>query len=275
MQPEAKLGSVRLVGAGPGPADLLTVRALRAIEGAEALLYDALVSEEVLALAPATCVRIQTGKRSGRTSMSQRTIDRLMLRLARRGLKVVRLKGGDPSIFGRAGEERAFLEAHGVPVEVVPGVTAACAAASQFAFPLTHRGVARRVVFATARVRDGAVLDAGWETAADPETTLALYMGRDALPAVARRLVEEGRPATTPAVAVENAGSPAARLIRGTLETLPASLKAAACEGPVMIVIGEAAATARQVRDLAMELGPTMAGGERTSSAPGWAAGRA
>src|SRR6201993_1215000 len=107
-------GSVRLVGAGPGPADLLTVRALRAIEGAEALLYDALVSDEGLAVAPAACLKIQTGKRAGRTSMKQETINRLMLRLARRGLKVVRLKGGDPSVFGRVGEEAAFLNAHRV-----------------------------------------------------------------------------------------------------------------------------------------------------------------
>lgn len=255
---EARLGRVLLAGAGPGPADLLTVRALRAIEGAEALLYDALVSEEVLALAPAECVRIQTGKRAGRTSMRQETINRLMLRLARRGLRVVRLKGGDPSIFGRSGEERAFLEAHGVPVEVVPGVTAACAAAAQFAFPLTHRSVARRVVFSTARVRDGAVLDTGWAAAADAETTLALYMGRDALPAVARRLVEEGRAATTPAIAVESAGSPAARLIRATLATLGARLEAAACDGPVMIVIGEAAAMARDPADLPLELEPML-----------------
>ena len=122
-------GSVKLVGAGPGAADLLTIRALRAVEGAEALLYDALISDEVLALAPAHCLKIQTGKRAGRTSMKQETINRLMLRLARRGLRVVRLKGGDPSVFGRVGEETAFLQAHGIETEVVPGVTAACAAA--------------------------------------------------------------------------------------------------------------------------------------------------
>src|SRR5690606_31563562 len=117
-------GRVQLVGAGPGAADLMTVRALRAVEGAQALLYDALVTDEVLALAPKGCVRIQAGKRAGKASMAQDAINRLMLRLARRGLRVVRLKGGDPSVFGRSGEERAFLEAHGVAVEIVPGVTA-------------------------------------------------------------------------------------------------------------------------------------------------------
>src|SRR5689334_509746 len=118
MRPEP--GQVLLVGAGPGAADLLTVRALRAVESAQALLYDALVSEEVVALAPAACLKIRTGKRAGRASLSQETINRLMLCLARRGLRVVRLKGGDPSVFGRVGEERAFLEARGLEVEVVP-----------------------------------------------------------------------------------------------------------------------------------------------------------
>src|SRR3954464_63018 len=155
MPPETKPGRVRLGGAGPGAADLLTVRALRAIEGARALLYDALISDEVLALAPSACLKIQTGKRAGRTSMEQETINRLMLRLARRGLDVVRLKGGDPSVFGRVGEEVAFLRANGIGTEVVPGITAACAAAAQFNFPLTHRKQARRVVFTTARLEAG------------------------------------------------------------------------------------------------------------------------
>src|SRR4051812_41065700 len=150
------LGRVHLVGAGPGSADLLTVRAVRAIEGAEALLYDALVSDEVLALAPAACLKIRTGKRGGQASMSQATINHLMLRLARRGLRVVRLKGGDPSIFGRVGEEVAFLRGHGVEATVAPGVTAACAAAAQFGFPLTHRGEARGLFIATATLSGGA-----------------------------------------------------------------------------------------------------------------------
>ncbi|MDP3174231.1 MAG: uroporphyrinogen-III C-methyltransferase, partial [Phenylobacterium sp.] len=211
MPPDA--GSVLLVGAGPGAADLMTVRALRAVEGAQALLYDALITEEVLELAPIGCVRIQTGKRSGKTSMDQGEINRLMLRLARKGLRVVRLKGGDPSVFGRSGEERAFLEAHGVAVEIVPGVTAASAAAAQFAFPLSHRGEARRVAFATARVQDGALVDGGWAGLADAQTTVVLYMARDAAAAAAGRLMAEGRAGDTPALAVENAGRPQARAV--------------------------------------------------------------
>jgi uroporphyrin-III C-methyltransferase len=242
-------GEVLLVGAGPGPADLLTLRAARAIEGAEAVLYDALVHPEVLALAPRGCIRIQTGKRAGRTSMAQDTINRLMLRLARRGLKVVRLKGGDPSIFGRSGEEVAFLESHGIAVNVVPGVTAASAAAAQFAFPLTHRGQARQVTFATARIHDGSVVEEGWAAKADPTGTLVLYMARDAARAAADRLIAQGRSPRTPAVAVENAGAPNARAIATTLDRLPDALGEAGCAGPVVLVIGEAAAQARRPID--------------------------
>lgn len=242
------LGRVLLVGAGPGAVDLMTVRAMRAVQGAQALLYDALVPEEILALAPPGCVRIQTGKRAGKTSMKQETINRLMLRLARRGLEVVRLKGGDPSVFGRSGEERAFLENHGVEVEVVPGVTAASAAAAQFAFPLTHRGEARRVAFATARVKDGAVVEAGWTALADAETTVALYMARDAAGAAADRLMSEGRCAATPAVAIENAGRPEARILATTLGGLGQTVTGAAFEGPVLLIIGEAVAQARSVQ---------------------------
>lgn len=244
MPPEPKPGLVRLVGAGPGAADLLTVRALRTIEGAQALLYDALISDEVLALAPAHCIKIQTGKRAGRTSMAQTTINRLMLRLARRGLRVVRLKGGDPSIFGRVGEEREFLMGHGVEVEVVPGVTAASAAAAQFGFPLTHRGEARRLLISTATVASGALLEEGWAAAADRQTTLALYMGRDQAGAVAAQLIAYGRSPMTPALAVENAGSPAARAIATTLQSLAGQLAAAAPTGPVVLLIGEVAARA-------------------------------
>lgn len=244
MPHDIELGRVQLVGAGPGAADLLTVRALRAIEGAQALLYDALVGEEILALAPAACLKMQTGKRAGRTSMKQDTINRLMLRLARKGLRVVRLKGGDPSIFGRVGEEAAFLHARGVETEVVPGVTAACAAAAQFGFPLTHRGEARRVMFATATTRDGALTENGWAAAGDPETTLALYMGRDQLAAAAGRLVAHGRAPETPALAIENAGRPEARVVSGTLDSLADTLAAERFDGPVVLLIGEVAARA-------------------------------
>lgn len=244
MPSEPSTGRVRLVGAGPGPADLMTVRAMRAVQGAQALLYDALVSDEVVALAPPGCVRVQTGKRAGRASMAQATINRLMLRLARRGLTVVRLKGGDPSIFGRVGEEVDYLRDRGVETEVVPGVTAACAAAAQFDIPLTHRGVARRVLFATARTEGGGLVDLDWSALADGQTTLALYMGRGAGGQLAEQLIADGLPADTPAAAIENAGALSARRIRAPLDGLEAALADMAPDGPVLILIGEVAARA-------------------------------
>lgn len=235
-------GRVLLVGAGPGAADLLTVRAARAVAEAQALLYDALVPQEILDLAPASCLKIQTGKRAGRASMAQTTINRLMVRLARRGLDVVRLKGGDPSVFGRVGEEMAVLKAAGIEAQVIPGVTAAAAAAAQFGFPLTHRGQARRVVLTTARLDQGSLAE-DWRAAADPEATLAIYMGAAAAGAIRDQLIAAGRSAATPILAVENAGRPAARLFTGVLgglaETVPADL-----DGPVLIVVGDVAAQA-------------------------------
>lgn len=242
MPPEPAIGRVLLVGAGPGPTDLMTVRAMRAVQGAQALLYDALVSDEVIALAPPGCFRIQTGKRAGRASMAQAAINRLMLRLARRGLTVVRLKGGDPSIFGRVGEEVEFLRRHGVPSEVVPGVTAACAAAAQFDLPLTHRGLARRVLFATARTEGGDLVDVDWRGLADGRTTLALYMGRGAAGALADRLIAAGLDPATPAAAIESAGATNARLVRAPTNGLAAALGAMDATGPVLILIGEIAA---------------------------------
>jgi uroporphyrin-III C-methyltransferase len=240
MQPSPEIHAVMLVGAGPGSADLLTIRALRAIECAQALLFDALVSPDIIDLAPRPCLRIRTGKRSGGASMSQAEINVLMLKLARRGLKVVRLKGGDPSVFGRSGEEKDYLEQRGMRVEIVPGITAASAAAAQFGFPLTHRGEARRVMFATARTQDG-TLEGGWDAGADPQATLVLYMARDTAGAVAERLIRHGRSPRTPAIAIENAGRPDARLLRSELAGLGALIEAAAPTGPVLLVIGHVA----------------------------------
>ena len=252
MLSDPAIGRVLLVGAGPGPADLMTVRAMRAVQGAQALLYDALVSDEVIALAPPGCFRIQTGKRAGRASMPQAAINRLMLRLARRGLTVVRLKGGDPSVFGRVGEEVDFLRRNGVPTEVVPGVTAACAAAAQFDIPLTHRGLARRVLFATARTEGGALVDVDWRGLADGQTTLALYMGKSAAGLLAEQLIADGLAADTPVAAIENAGAATARLIQAPLDGLASTLGDMDLSGPVLILIGEVAA--RAAHDLAVTL---------------------
>lgn len=245
MPPETKvpaMGEVWLVGAGPGAADLLTVRAVRVLASAEALLYDALVDDEIIALAPDACLKLRTGKRAGRASMKQDTINKLMLRLARRGLNVVRLKGGDPSILGRVGEESAFLRVHGVACEIIPGVTAACAAAAQFSFPLTHRGQAQRVIFGTARLESEAVVE-DWRAAADPTATLAIYMGGAAASELSRHLIAAGRSPSTPALVVENAGSPRARLRRGALDRL-GEMAVSVDGGPILIVVGDVAALA-------------------------------
>lgn len=243
MQRNLPMGRVSLVGAGPGAADLLTLRAANTIASAQAVLYDALVADEILALAPHPCLKIQTGKRGGRPSMHQDTINTLMLRLARRGLRVVRLKGGDPSVFGRVGEELCFLQANDVDVDVVPGITAACAAAAQFQFPLTHRSAARRVVFATARVEDG-VLVGDWRVAADPQATAAIYMGGAQAHLIASHLIQAGRSAATPVVLVEQAGHEAAKLERATLASLSAG-GSRPVDGPVVIIVGDVAAMAK------------------------------
>jgi uroporphyrin-III C-methyltransferase len=234
-------GCVKLVGAGPGAADLLTVRALRAMESADVILIDALVSAEIRACIPAHVRIIEVGKRGHRPSTPQDFINRLMARLALGGSNVVRLKSGDPSVFGRAGEERLFLEARGVSVEVIAGITTASAAAAQFGFSLTSRGEARRVLFATGRTLGGPECD--WRSAADPETTLCLYMGCADLALICVALIAAGRDARTPAAALINVERPEARMIRSSLGRLSSEI--AAAEGaPVLIVIGEACAPA-------------------------------
>lgn len=161
---------------------------------------------------------------------------------------MVRLKGGDPSIFGRVGEEQAFLRARGVETEVVPGVTAASAAAAQFGFPLTHRGEARRLLISTVTAQDGALVGAGWAQAADPQTTVALYMGRDRLEAALHEIQDRGRAPDTPAIAVENAGRPDARALHGSLRGLGARVAEARFEGPVVLILGDVAAQAHSAK---------------------------
>jgi uroporphyrin-III C-methyltransferase len=236
-------GKVILVGAGPGAADLLTVRALRAIETADVVLYDALVGDDIRALIPAHVRSVEVGKRGHRVSTPQDFINRLMTLLARQGACVVRLKGGDPSIYGRAAEERAYLESKGVRVEVIPGVTTAAAAAAQFGFALTERESARRVLFATGRTLHGAQTD--WASAADAETTLCLYMGCGDIAEIAAQLIAAGRASNTPAIAAINVEREGARLVNATLATLPAALCALEMDAPVFITVGAACARAQ------------------------------
>ena len=242
-------GRVRLVGAGPGAADLLTLRALRAIEAADVILFDALVGDDIRTLFPSNARSIEVGKRGHRPSTSQDFINRLMLKFARTGAEVVRLKGGDPSIFGRAAEERAFLESYGVAVEVVPGVTTASAAAAEFGFSLTTRAGARRVVLATGRTLEGAAGD--WAAMADPATTLCIYMGCADIDAISQELVRSGMPAETPAIAALDVSRPGSRLVTSTIGQIAQHLARECIAAPVFICVGqacsEAATFAREV----------------------------
>ena len=205
---QAGRGHVTLVGAGPGAADLLTVRAVRAMQAADIILFDALVSEDVLDLARREARRMLVGKRGHRASCRQEDINALMIKLARQGKRVVRLKSGDPMIFGRAGEEIEALDAEGIPVDVVPGVTAALAAASSLGVSLTHRDCAQGLKFITAHSREGRLPDLDWRSCADPATTLIVYMGGRTANALAGKLLCEGLEAQTPVVIMRNVSGP-------------------------------------------------------------------
>ncbi len=237
-QPQPALGSATLVGAGPGDPDLLTLRAVKAIQRADAILFDALIDPAVLDLARADARRIDVGKRCGRHALKQVAINRLIVSLAQSGAHVVRLKGGDPFVFGRGGEELESLRAAGVAVEVVPGVTAACAAAASLQIPLTHRDLARSLHFVTGHGSDNAMPAHDWRTLAASGGTIAAYMANKTFRTVAASLLEAGLPGTTPVVAVENASRPNETHIHATLATLPDLLEAARPDGPTLVLIG-------------------------------------
>jgi uroporphyrin-III C-methyltransferase/precorrin-2 dehydrogenase/sirohydrochlorin ferrochelatase/uroporphyrin-III C-methyltransferase len=229
---------VHLVGAGPGDPELLTVKAARVLERADAVVYDRLVGGGVLDLVPRGAMRIFVGKASSAHHMSQGEINDLLVRLARPGRVVVRLKGGDPFIFGRGSEEAAHLARHGVPFAVIPGVTAAAGCAAAAGIPLTHRGLATGVRFLTGHCRAGAGLDLNWQSLADPDTTLVVYMGLANLSEIRDRLIAAGLPATTPAAAIASGTTVEQKVCPATLGELPERVCADALEAPVLIVIG-------------------------------------
>ena len=229
----AALGKVYLIGAGPGAADLITVRGARLLAQAEVVLYDALVTPEMLALCRQAAL-ISVGKRSGQRSAAQSDINRQLVECAQRYRMVVRLKGGDPMLFGRADEELRALEAEGIEVEIVPGITTAVAAAAATKQPLTKRGVARSVAFFTSSTAPDQP-----DHPALPETdTLVQYMGGREAAATAERLMAEGRRSDLPVVVVENCSRPDQRILRMTLATLAHGLEMA--HGPMLVMIGEA-----------------------------------
>lgn len=236
-------GEVWLVGAGPGDPDLLTRKAENLIRAASVVFHDALVGPGVLALVPPGTRLVSVGKRSGRHSKDQRTIDALLVEAALAGERVVRLKGGDPSLFGRSMEELCACRAAGVPVQICPGVTAASAAAASLGTSLTLRGLARRVTFVTAHTRAGQALDLDFAALADPQASLAVYMGKQAAGAVARGLLAAGLAGDTPVALVENASLPGERLFHTRLDLLPIAARTALGDGPALLLIGTVAAT--------------------------------
>ena len=242
----AAAGRVWLVGAGPGDPDLLTVKALRLLQGADVVVHDRLTPPEILALARAGARIIDVGKRKSRHTLPQDDINQRLVALAREGLKVVRLKGGDPFVFGRGGEELLALREAGITVEVVPGVTAALAAAAGAGAPLTHRGLAHAVTFVTghAAVKDGEAgePDLDWSVLSRPNHTLVVYMGVTTAATLAGRLIQAGRAASTPVLIIENASRPDERRVLTRLAELPKA--AAGLDGPALLVIGEVAALA-------------------------------
>jgi uroporphyrin-III C-methyltransferase/precorrin-2 dehydrogenase/sirohydrochlorin ferrochelatase len=251
-------GFVYLVGAGPGDPDLLTVRAARLMRHVDAVVYDYLVSEAVLALVDPRAERIYAGKRQGCHALSQDEINRLLVALARRGKRVLRLKGGDPFIFGRGGEECEFLAAHGVPFEVVPGVTSASGASCYAGIPLTHRDCARAVVFATGHLKDGSA-DLDWEALARPRQTVVIYMGVTRLAEICRELVAHGASLDLPAAVIERATTARQRVVAGTLATLPELAAAAGVQPPALIVIGEVVSLRASLDWLAARVPPALA----------------
>lgn len=233
-------GEVWLVGAGPGDAELLTRKAERLLRAASVVFYDALVSVEVLALIPEGVRKVPVGKRSGRHSKDQESINALLVEAALAGERVVRLKGGDPSMFGRSMEEVAALAEVGVRARICPGVTAASAAAASAGISLSLRGLARRVQFVTAHARAGEPLDLDWARLADPGCTTAFYMGRSAAADISRNLIAHGLDPATPVLVACDVSLTSERCLRTRLDLLPLAVQAVTEGKPTLLLVGEA-----------------------------------
>jgi uroporphyrin-III C-methyltransferase len=242
MADEFPAGSVWLVGAGPGDPDLLTRKAERLLRTGTIVFYDALVGEGVLALIPASVRRVPVGKRASRHSKEQGTINDLLVAAALAGERVVRLKGGDPSIFGRSMEECSALVQAGVQVRICPGITAASAAAASAGVSLSLRGLARRVQFATAHKRGDAPLDLDWAALADPHCTTVFYMGRSAAAEISRNLTAAGLSGATPVLLACDVSLASERLLHTRLDLLHIAVSAFSSDQPTLILVGEALA---------------------------------
>jgi uroporphyrin-III C-methyltransferase / precorrin-2 dehydrogenase / sirohydrochlorin ferrochelatase len=237
----AATGSLVLVGAGPGDPELLTLKAVKALKSADVVLYDDLVGDGVMEFVSDRAERIHVGKRGGRPSCKQSEICDMAIQHALQGKRVIRLKGGDPMVFGRADEELKAAEAAGVPVEIISGVTTASGAAASLQLSLTKRGVARKLQFVTAHARDGKLpSDLDFKALVDKTATTCIYMGVKTLPPLVASLLAFGMVASTPIIIIENATCTNEFILRGTLETILDQVAEITFEGPCLILLGEA-----------------------------------
>lgn len=232
-------GKVYLVGAGPGDPELLTLKALRLIQNADVVVYDRLVSEDILDLIPDGAAKVDVGKRPNDHPVPQPDINRLLVRLAENGSMVVRLKGGDPFMFGRGGEELMELASGGFPVEVVPGVTSAQGCAAAAGVPLTHRGYASGVRYITGHCRANMDLDFDWEGLADPDTTLVIYMGLANIGEISEQLIAHGLNSETPVMAINNGTRLSERRLITRLGGVAAAVRRVRFDGPVLFIVGD------------------------------------
>ena len=239
LQAQLAPGEVALVGAGPGDPSLLTLRAWSLLQQADAVVFDRLVSEQLLQLLPARCARHYVGKASGYHSLPQEQINQLLVDLACQGLRVVRLKGGDPFIFGRGGEELEFLLAHGIDCQVVPGITAAAGCSAYAGIPLTHRDLAQSCQFITGHLQRDGALALPWASLADPAKTLVFYMGLASLEEISRNLIAAGLAPDTPAALIGQGARVDQQVVRGRLAELPQLARDTALATPVLTVIGK------------------------------------
>ncbi len=231
-------GEVYLVGAGPGDPDLLTFRALRLMQQADVVVHDRLVSKPVLDMCRRDAERIYVGKERANHALPQEGINELLVRLAKEGKRVCRLKGGDPFIFGRGGEEIETLLQEDIPFQVVPAVTAAAGAASYSGIPLTHRDYSQAVVFATGHLKDGS-MNLNWHSLAQPNQTIVFYMGLQGLSIICKELIAHGMPTSMPIALVQKATTPEQKVVTGTLEDMPKKIQRADIKPPTLIIVGE------------------------------------
>ncbi len=234
---EKDAGEVYLIGGGPGDPDLLTFRALRLMQQADVIVYDRLISKEVLELTRRDAHRIYVGKERDNHSVPQDQINQLLVDIAKEGKRVCRLKGGDPFVFGRGGEEIETLTANGVNFQVVPGITAALGSSAYAGIPLTHRDYSQSVVFVTGHLKDGS-MNLNWKGLAQPNQTIVFYMGLKGLPVICEKLIENGLPEDLPIALVQQATTPRQRVFTGTLGTMPDLIAGEEVKPPTLIVVG-------------------------------------